>query len=400
MRLLELAFKSGGQSLRVGLTGAHHCVIAPPELPLEALREGICAAFYGAEQFPVGAQGSLRNAGVAFEANGLRYRVLVDLTNGRRLLVREGGGAPEVIADQPGAISQALTSLLHLPSPLVYRSLMMVDAEFPSVRLPKIPAGTHRALLAHALAPEVLRAEHRASLQQVEAARVSARRPSARAPWQNPTVLATGAAGLLTLVMAAVAPGAGRMAGLAAPLLFGVAAWRALQWVDTTEERTHRLRGLDEAEAVARVRRRHVDELDQTLLAVERAVGSKNAERVAAALNAATESAPAKELQQHVEIYAGHTPDASTMSELAATFGHPGAATTSAGLILAALLARGQRAAPMLWLDAGVSDDGIAWDRVFDRLADEAPLLVFRHRARTVDRPVTLEAARPPAGSV
>lgn len=400
MRLVEIAFKWGGQAYRAGLTGPHHCVVAPSELPLRALRDGVCAAFYGAEHFPGGARGGLRNAGVAFEVNTIRYRIVVDLNTGRRALLREGGGSTEVVADQPGTVSQALTALLHLPSPIVYRSLTLSAVDFPVARLPRVPAGAHRAVLAHAQNPDPLRQEVEAAMQRVEQARQRARRPVLNAPWRDPMVLAGAGVGALALGLAAFAPGAARMAGLGGPLFFGVGAWRSLRWVDAVEARTQGLKALDEAEAVARARKRHLDELETHLGAIERFAGNRLPETVSGVLAAGGESGPDPEVQDHVEVYAGDTPDPHSVQAFTADLGSVGTAAASAGLVLAAMKARGDHAAPLFWIIEGGGAGGIPWDKVFDRAGPQVPLFVFAHElAGTTSRGAVLRAVGAGEGS-
>jgi hypothetical protein len=400
MRLVEIAFKWGGQPYRAGLTGPHHCVVAPSELPLRALRDGVCAAFYGAEHFPGGARGGLRNAGVAFEVNTIRYRIVVDLTTGRRALLREGQGASELVADQAGTVSQSLTALLHLPSPIVYRSLSLSAVDFPPARLPRVPAGAQRAVLAHAHNPEPLRQEVEVAYQRVEQARQRARRPVLAAPWRDPFVLAGAGAGALALGLAAFAPGAARMAGLGGPLFFGVGAWRSLRWVDAVETRTNGLKALDEAEAVARARKRHLEELESHLVAIERFAGNRLPETVSGVLASSAESGPNDEVQDHVEVYAGDTPDPQSVQAFTADFGSVGTAAASAGLVLAAMQARGDHAAPLFWIAEGGGAGGIPWDQVFDRAGNKVPLFVFTHElAGTTSRGVALRAVGGGEGS-
>jgi hypothetical protein len=393
MRLVELAFKCGGQQYRVGLTGPHHCIVAPSELPLRALRDGVCAAFYGAEHFPGGARGGLRGASVAFEVNTIRYRIVVDLSNGRRALLREGSGAPELVADQAGTVSQSLTALLYLPSAIVYRSLTLSTVDFPVARLPRIPAGVHRALLAHAQAPDPLRQEVDAAVQRVDLARQRARRPVLAAPWRDPVVLAGAGAGAVALGLAAFAPGAARMAGLGGPLLFGIGAWRSLRWVDAVEARTQGLKGLDEAEAAARARKRHLEDLEGHLDAIERFAGNRLPETVASTLAAAGEGAPDPEVQDHVDVYAGDSPDPQLVKAFQGDFGAPGNAAATAGLVLAAMKARGGRSAPLFWIAEGGGAGGVAWDKVFDRSGPLVHLFLFTHEpASSAARAAVLRA--------
>lgn len=393
MRLLELAFKWGGQAYGAALTGPHHCVVVPPELPLRALRDALCAALFGAEHFAGGARGGLRNAGLVFEVNGIRYKVLVDLTTGRRVLVHLQGGRPETISDQAGPISQSLNALLNLPSPMVYRSLALSEQDFPAAPPPRLPPGLHRAILAHAEHPERLPAELEAAVRQAETARVRARVPVARVPWREPLALAAAGAGVLTLACAALARSDLRMVGLATPVVLGAAAWRALRWIDATEDRTAGLKAVDEAEATVRARRRQLEELESQLTALAATVGSRDPLRIAEALQASAPQPPGPEVQDHVEVYAGDRPAAEVVSAVVEAFGQTGATVAAAGLVLAAVRGRGARGAPLIWAAEG--DAGIPWSRVFEAAGPDVSLLIFRHAARPEDRPVALAPARP-----
>ena len=379
MRLQELAFRWGNTHYRAALSGPQHCVVAPPELPLRALRDAICAVFYGADHFAGGARGGLRNAGVRFEVNGILYKVMVDLTTGRRVLLQMGGAQPETIADTPGTISQALTALLHLPSAIVFRSLSLSQVEFPEVRFPRVPAGAQRAVLAHAQQPETLLGEVDAARAQVEVARLQARRGLVSPPWRTPLATVPALLALLTLVLALFGTGAVSMVGLATPVLLGVAAWRALRWIDATEQRSNGLRALDEAESVARARRRQLDEIETHLSAIERATGSRAVEVVTHVFAATQDQSAPPELQDLVEAYVGDVPQAEVVGPLVAAFGVPGVASASAGLVLAAARARRGRAAPLIWVAEGEGSRTITWDRVFELLDDDTPLLVFRN---------------------
>lgn len=397
MRLVELTIKNAGGSARAVLSGPRHCVLVPREIALRAFRDALGAALYGAEHFPGGARGGLRGASILFDVNGVRYRIAVDLTTGRRQLLQEAVGHTEVLAEQAGAIDQALGALLHLPSALVYRSLCLDGVEFPATRLPAIPAGAHRAVLAHAERPETLRTEVDAAAARVEAARLALRGAGVAPPWRRPTAIASALVGLGALSAAGWAQGGARMLGLLAPGFFGVAAWRALQWVDAGEGRGRALKAVEEAEAVARARRRHHDEMEGAVAALERVVGSRRPEALAAILDSLAETALPELLVDHVEVFAGDPPDPRHVAQLVEAFATRCKATAAAGLVVAAAEGRGERCAPLLWTAPGEADAGIPWGSLFQRVAPSVPILVFRHAVGPDDlavalRPVTAGA--------
>jgi hypothetical protein len=148
VNLLALEFRWSDQRYRAVLTGRRHVVSCPAELPLRSLRDALCACLYGAEHFPGGARGGLRDARLTFEVNGIRYRAQIDLTTGRRDLLRLDPTGASPVADGAGSVNQTVTALLNLPSPLVYRSLTLATVDFPGQAAVHVPEGLHRALLA------------------------------------------------------------------------------------------------------------------------------------------------------------------------------------------------------------------------------------------------------------
>ncbi len=379
--LHRLDFRWGPNTYRATLKGTATVVVAPAELPLRPLRDALCAALYGAEFFPGGARGGLRGAGLTFEVNGLRYRVEIDLTTGRRALLHLQGSRAEPVADSPGAVNQMTTALLNLPSALVFRSLTLSSVDFPTQAEPQIQDGIRRALLAHATEPTVLPAEVAAARQRVEAARRTGASSVGATPWRDPVAVGGTAAGLIALCVGWASDGGIRFAGLAGPPLFGLAAWRALGWVDDAERRSERLRVLDEAEAAFRARSRQLDELEGFMASLERLTGSRRPEAIEAALRDLGAKRPHSEVVDHVDVYAGGLPAANMVEAAVAAFGVDCVATASAGLVLAAMAARGPRPAPLFWVADGAGDTGITWPRVFDFADNAIPLVVFRRTA-------------------
>jgi hypothetical protein len=212
-------------------------------------------------------------------------------------------------------------------------------------------------------------------------------------PWREPIALAAACAGLLTLACAALARSELRMVGLATPVVLGAAAWRALRWIDATEDRTAGLKAVDEAEATVRARRRQLEELESQLTALASTVGTRDPRRIALALQASAPQPPGPEVQDHVEVYAGDRPAAEAVAAAVEAFGQAGAAVSAAALVLAAVRGRGARGAPLLWAADG--EAGIPWSRVFEAAGPEVSLLVFRHAARAEERPVALVPVRP-----
>ncbi len=392
MNLLALEFRWSDQRYRAVLTGRRHVVSCPAELPLRSLRDALCACLYGAEHFPGGARGGLRDARLTFEVNGIRYRAQIDLTTGRRDLLRLDPTGASPVADGAGSVNQTVTALLNLPSPLVYRSLTLATVDFPGQAAVHVPEGLHRALLAYATDPTVLDAELEGARRAVEEARSRVAGRRGVRPWRDPYAAAGALLGVGCLVSAWLTGGDGRYLGLAGPPLFGVAAWRALEWIDDAERLQVRVRAVDEAEAVLRARRRQWEDLRTHLEAVERTLGTRNPEAVHALLSAQRDRAPDPEVVDHVDVYAGGPPPQARVDAAIEAFGIQGVAAATAGLVLAAMESRGARPAPLFWMIEGDGGAGVTWFRVFDHIEGPLPLLVFSRTAGGQDRAVRLEA--------
>ncbi|MFZ4734630.1 MAG: hypothetical protein ACOYM9_01715 [Bradymonadia bacterium] len=352
--LRELALRSAQGAYRVSLDTPRACVGCPPGLAPRAVADCFAALLFGAEHFPGAGRFGIRAAALGFEANGVGYRLTLDVQTGLRALY--GVADSTALADSSnGALAQMLSGLINLPSPLFYAPFLLRDApadERPDAGAtkPRDPARVRAEIDAARARVEALKAE-RAALVMPRSAR------------RDPVVLtALGLSAAAWLAAWAGPPAARHLGWLLVPLagLGWARGWKQAQ----ARERLAALgRALDEAEAALRVRSRPSTTGQLPVVSP-----------TAAGVDPAAVARWTSELTQRVEDFVGEAPDAGIVSRLEAALGGRGTTgTRAAALVLGGFTAR-SKTPPLFW----VAEDALApltW-RGLEAVLDGRVLLV------------------------
>jgi hypothetical protein len=392
VRLRELAFRwSDGPRWRVRLDAAQHAVIAPAGRSPRALRDALAALLYGPVAFPSG-DPELRQAGLVFEVGGTLYQILADLVTGQRVL-SVGGGA---VADQPDAVDRRLAALLGLPDIPVFRAFALADVDLAAAP-PDLPEGLQRQVLAHARAPDRLRAELAAAESRRNEAQ-QGRRPAATSLRRDAAFLGGLAGGAAATAAGWMASGGARLVALLGPVAYGVSAFRALQRVDhgeiTREARDTRV----DPEVAWRARARQLEMLDGQLAALEAAYGTRDPDALEAALIRG-EIGPAASVRQRVTDLLGRAPAPSAIEGFRRGLPAARPAAATVAFVLAAALEEGA-GFPLLWVAEGpLAAPDVDWTALYAGLGPTRPLLVFAASAPAAARPAPLESLAAPVPS-